>query len=136
MPRGIKQMKEDALTRLVSSIDMSPRRRSIELPNGSLFEFYTTPLTIAERDKAQKDARKPEEVSLVLMIQKCRYENGSPMFALGQIAELRNKVPASFLDQLQVKVFVETDDEVAGVEDDSDLKSPPETTRRGRRADA
>jgi hypothetical protein len=134
MPRGIKM--KNALARLKAAVDMSPRRRTIDLPNGEVFEFYTTPLTLAEREKAQKDARKPDEVALTLMIQKCRDENGRAMFALGQVAELKNELPAELLEQLQVKVFVEADSEAAGVEDATDLKSPAEGTRRGRRADA
>jgi hypothetical protein len=126
----------NALARLKAAVDMSPRRRTIDLPNGEVFEFYTTPLTLAEREKAQKDARKPEEVPLTLMIQKCRDENGSPLFAQGQIAELKNDLPSDLLEQLQVKVFVETDEESAGIEAASDLKSPAEGTRRGRRANA
>ena len=46
-----------ALDRLKKSVSMKPQRRSVELPDGSEFEFHMTPLTWAERTRAQKQAK-------------------------------------------------------------------------------
>jgi hypothetical protein len=127
---------EDALSKLLAGVDMKPRRRVVELPKGGTFEFYTTPLTMAERERAQQLAKKPDEVSLALLVQKCRDENGNPKFSMGQISELKNRLPADLIEAIQMKAFVEVEEEVAAVTDKSDLKSPSEGTRKGRRADA
>jgi hypothetical protein len=48
---------EDALTQLLLAVDMKPRKRVVDLPNGGTFEFFTTPLTMAERERAQQMPR-------------------------------------------------------------------------------
>jgi len=127
---------EDALTQLLLAVDMKPRKRVVDLPNGGTFEFFTTPLTMAERERAQQMAKKPEEVSLALLVQKCRDENGNPKFNMGQIVEMKNRLPADLVEAIQMKAFVEVEGEATVVADKADLKSPSEGTRKGRRADA
>ena len=46
-----------AIDRLKKAANLKPSRRSITLADGSEFEFYSTPLTMAQREKAQKDAK-------------------------------------------------------------------------------
>jgi hypothetical protein len=127
---------QDAIAKLKAGIDMKPRKRSVELPNGGTFEFYTTPLTLAERERAQQLARKPDEVSLTLLVQKCRDSNGNPLFSMAQIAELKNDFPADLIEAIQVKAFVEIEEEAVVATEKADIKSPSEGTRKGRRADA
>ena len=46
-----------AIDRLKAAVHMQPEKRSVELPDGSDFEFYMTPLTLAQRKRAQKQAK-------------------------------------------------------------------------------
>jgi hypothetical protein len=126
----------DALSRLKLAVDMKPRRRVVDLPNGEQFEFFTTPLTLAERERAQRQASKPEDVSMVLLVNKCRDANGQPHFSLPQVIEMKESLPADLLEAFQVKAFVELEDEAAEVADKAALKSPSEGGSKGRRANA
>ena len=47
---------------------MKPARRSVELPDGSEFEFYMTPLTLAERARAQKQAKSEDATDFALQL--------------------------------------------------------------------
>jgi hypothetical protein len=127
---------QDAIAKLKAGIDMKPRKRVVDLPAGGTFEFYTTPLTLAERERAQQMAKKPDEVSLTLLVQKCRDENGGPLFSMAHIAELKNDFPAELIEAIQVKAFVEIEEEAVVATEKADIKSPAEGTRKGRRADA
>ena len=55
-----------------------------------------TPLTLAERSRAQKQARSDDvtDFALQLLVSKAKDENGVPLFAVGEIADLRNVLPA------------------------------------------
>jgi len=83
-----------ALDRLKKAANLVPIKRIVELSNGDEFEFWSTPLTLAEREKAQK-AAKSDEINLValqLLIAKAQDENGERMFRAGEAAELKNDV--------------------------------------------
>ena len=47
---------------------MSQSRREVELPDGSMFEFWMTPLTLAERAKAQKNAKTDDATDFALQL--------------------------------------------------------------------
>jgi len=55
-----------ALDQLMAAVTMQPQRKTIDLPNGDVFEFWMTPLTLAERTRAQKQAKSAELSSQVL----------------------------------------------------------------------
>jgi len=46
-----------AIDRLRKAANFEPIKQVVELVDGSEFVFYATPLTAAEREKAQKDAK-------------------------------------------------------------------------------
>ena len=84
-----------ALDRLKKSVSMSATRRAVELPDGTEFEFFMTPLTLAERSRAQKQAKSDDatDFALQLLVAKATDENGMKMFSAGEVAELRNELP-------------------------------------------
>jgi len=96
-----------ALDRLKKAANLVPSKREVELSDGSKFEFYCTPLTMAEREKAQKDAGSEEATAfaLQLLIQKAKDENGQPLFRAGEMAELKNEVRDSDLQALMLAVI-------------------------------
>ena len=119
-----------ALDRLKQSVSMKAGRRSVELPDGTEFEFWMTPLTLAERAKAQKQARSEDatDFALQLLVSKARDDNNQPLFHQGDLAELRNALPAKVVEALMLELIGEDGEE----EDESvDYKSTEESTRKG-----
>lgn len=96
-----------ALDRLKKAANLVPTKRVVELHDGSEFEFYCTPLTMAEREKAQKQAGTDEAsaFALQLLIAKAKDENGQPLFRPGEIAELKNEVRDEDLQALMLAVI-------------------------------
>jgi hypothetical protein len=57
-----------ALDRLKKAVSMKAQRRVVELPDGGEFEFWMTPLTLAERSKAQKQAKSDDATDFALQL--------------------------------------------------------------------
>ena len=116
-----------ALDRLKKSVSMAASRRAVELPDGSEFEFFMTPLTLAERARAQKQAKSDDatDFALQLLVAKATDENGMKMFSAGEVAELRNELPASVVEALMLQLLQEPEAE----EVESDPK-PSKTSSR------
>ena len=115
-----------ALDKLKKAVSMAAVRKSIELPDGSEFEFHMTPLTLAERAKAQKQAKTDDSIdyALQLLVTKAKDKSGRPLFNVGEIAELRNELPASVVEDLMLKLIGGEDEED---EDETyDMKSDQE----------
>lgn len=98
-----------ALDRLKKAANLTPVKKTVELSDGSQFEFYRTPLTMAERERAQKDAASDDvnAFALQLLVQKATDENGQRIFAAGEIAELKNEVRDADLQSLMLAVISE-----------------------------
>ena len=79
------------------------------LSDGTEFVFYRSPLTMAERERAQKDAASDDvnAFALQLLVQKATDENGQRIFAAGEIAELKNEVRDADLQSLMLAVISE-----------------------------
>ena len=116
-----------ALDRLKKSVSMAASRRAVELPDGTEFEFFMTPLTLAERGRAQKQAKSDDatDFALQLLVAKATDENGMKMFSAGEVAELRNELPASVVEALMLQLLQEPEAE----EVESDPK-PSKTSSR------
>ncbi len=116
-----------ALDRLKKSVSMSATRRAVDLPDGTEFEFFMTPLTLAERGRAQKQAKSDDatDFALQLLVAKATDENGMKMFSPGEVAELRNELPASVVEALMLQLLQEPEAE----EVESDPK-PSKTSSR------
>jgi hypothetical protein len=82
-------------------------KKAANLSDGSEFEFYSTPLTMAEREKAQKNSDKDDAqaFALQLLIQKAQDENGNRLFRAGEIAELKNEVRDEDLQSIMLAVL-------------------------------
>ena len=117
-----------ALDRLKKAVSMKSSVRSVELPDGSVFEFWMTPLTLAERTRAQKQAKTDDatDFALQLLVSKAKDENGMPLFGAGEIAELRNALPASVVEALMLQLIGGEEEE-----EELDYKSSEEGTGEG-----
>lgn len=100
------------LDRLKKAANLTPIKKVVILSDGSEFEFYSTPLTMAERERAQKDANSEEATAfaLQLLIQKAKDQNGQPLFRPGQISELKNDVRDQDLQALMLAVVSSEND--------------------------
>ena len=118
-----------ALDRLKKSVSMASTRRAVELPDGSEFEFFMTPLTLAERSRAQKQAKSDDatDFALQLLVAKATDENGMKMFSAGEVAELRNELPASVVEALMLQLLAEPEEE-AEVDPKPSSKNSARTT--------
>ena len=121
-----------ALDRLKKAVSMKAQQRTIELPDGSEFEFYMTPLTLAERARAQKQAKSDDatDFALQLLVSKAKDQNGIPLFNPGEIAELRNALPASVVEALMLQLIGEQEEE----EEEIDMKSVESGPEEGQSA--
>ena len=110
-----------AIDRLKKAVSMQPARKSVDLPDGSEFEWWMTPLTMAERARAQKQAKSDDatDFALQLLINKAKDEGGAPLFAPGDAADLRNMLPLKVVEGLMLQLLDESDEEEA----DFDMKS-------------
>lgn len=96
-----------ALDRLKKAANLVPIQRIVTLSNGDEFEFWSTPLTMAEREKAQK-AAKSEDINLLalqLLVAKALDADGQRMFTAGEIAELKNDVRDEDLQAMMVALI-------------------------------
>ena len=97
---------------------MAAAKKTVALPDGSEFEFYCTPLTLAERNRAKKLSRSDDAVdnAMQLLVAKAQDASGTPLFHQGDVAELRNQLPVQVVEALMLAI-VETETE----EDDEEL---------------
>ena len=91
-----------ALDRLKSAVSMAPQRKAVTLPDGSEFEWWMSPLTLAQRAKAQKLAGSDDATAfaLQLLVMVAKDESGQSLFVPAELAELRNAIPAKIVDEM------------------------------------
>ena len=96
-----------ALDRLKKAANLTPVKRIVILSNGDEFVFWSTPLTMSERERAQKQAKSEEatQYALQLLVNKATDENGQRMFKAGEVAELKNEVRDEDLQALMVALI-------------------------------
>ena len=102
-----------AIDRLKKAANLDPIKKEIELSDGSVFEMWITPLTMAQRERAQKGAKSDDanEFALRLLMTKAQDENGQRLFALGEIDVLKNEVRDADLQKLMLAVISEDEEE-------------------------
>lgn len=102
-----------AIERLKASVSMKPTPRTVTLPNGDVFEFLSRPVTLAQRARAQKQAGNDSatDFALQLLVMLAEDENGQKLFDVGDIAELRNVIPASLAESLMLQLISEPEGE-------------------------
>ena len=100
------QRKVSPLERLKKASNLTPVKKTVLLSDGTEFEFWCSPLTMAEREQAMKGANDDTNLFAVrLLVRKAMFEDGRRMFAAGQIDELRNDVSAENMDKLLVSML-------------------------------
>ena len=111
---------------------MKPAAKILELPNGEDFEFWMSPLTLSERAKAQKQAKSDDatDFALQLLVTKARDKNGVPMFTQGDLADLRNSLPASLVESLMLMLVGEQ--ELDEDDEELDMKSAEAAADEGQ----
>ena len=102
-----------AIDKLRKAANLEPVKKEIELSDGTLFEMYATPLTMAERERAQRNAKSDDAnaFALQLLVAKAQDSNGQKLFNAGEIDVLKNEVKDKDLQALMLGVL--TDDEAA-----------------------
>jgi hypothetical protein len=104
----------NALDRLKKAANLEPIKKEVTLSDGSIFEMFVTPLTMAERERAQKQARSDDSnaFALQLLINKALDVNGTKLFNPGEIDVLKNEVKDSDLQSLMLAVINAEEEEV------------------------
>ena len=110
-----------AIDRLRKAANFEPIKQEVILSNGDEFVFYVTPLTAAEREKAQKNAKNDSanDFAMQLLIAKALDENGQRLFKTGDIPVLKQEVIDDDLQKIILCVLRPDD----GDEVSDDLKS-------------
>ena len=99
-----------AIDRLKKAANLEPIKKVVELSDGDKFEMWVAPLTMAERERAQKQAKSDDAnaFALQLLIAKALDENGTKLFSPGEIDVLKNEVKDKDLQTLMLAIL--TDD--------------------------
>ena len=108
-----------AIDKLRKAANLEPTKKKIELSDGTIFEMYVTPLTMAERERAQRNAKSDDAnaFALQLLLAKATDENGQKLFSAGEIDVLKNEVKDKDLQSLMLAIL--TDDESAEMDPNS-----------------
>ena len=100
-----------ALDRLRKAANLEPVKKEVELSDGSIFEMYVTPLTMAERERAQRLSKDDNtNFPLQLLLAKAIDETGRKLFNAGEIDVLKNEVKDSDLQKLMLAVITEEEE--------------------------
>ena len=99
-----------AIDRLRKAANLEPVKKIVELSDGTKFEMWVAPLTMAERERAQKQAKSDDAnaFALQLLIAKALDESGSKLFSVGEVDVLKNEVKDKDLQALMLAIL--TDD--------------------------
>ena len=88
---------------------MARSKRVVDLPDGTQFEWWQTPLTLSERERATKRAGKDSEdtitVALCVLIMKATDQNGQKLFQQGELVDLKTELPETVIGQMVIEVF-------------------------------
>ena len=98
-----------AIDRLRKAANLEATRKEVTLSDGTVFEMWVTPLTLAEKEKAQRMAKSDDanEFALRLLLTKAQDETGQKLFQLGEIDVLKNEVRDSDLQKLMLSIIQE-----------------------------
>ena len=101
-----------AIDRLKKAANLEATKKEVELTDGTVFEMWVSPLTMAERERAQKGAKSDDanEFALRLLISKAQDENGTRLFQMGEIDVLKNEVKDADLQKLMLAVLTDEED--------------------------
>lgn len=102
------------LDRLRKAANLQPTKKEVELSDGSIFEMWVTPLTMAERERAQKLAKSDDATAfaLQLLISKACDDTGARMFKAAEIDVLKNEVKDKDLQALMLAILTDDSEEL------------------------
>ena len=105
-----------AIDRLKKAANLEAVKKTVELSDGTEFEMWVTPLTMAEREKAQKRAGSDDAnaFALQLLIAKAQDDAGQALFIPGEIDVLKHEVKDKDLQALMLAIL--TDDEQEAID--------------------
>ncbi len=103
-----------AIDRLRKAANLEPVKKTVELSDGGEFEMWVAPLTMAERERAQKQAKSDDAnaFALQLLISKALDESGAKLFSIGEVDVLKNEVKDSDLQNLMVAVLTDEEEPI------------------------
>lgn len=110
-----------AIDRLKKAANLKATKKEVTLSNGDAFEFWSAPLTMAQREKANRDAKSDDvnQFALQLLLQKAQDSNGGKLFAPGDLSALKHEVRDEDLQKLMLAVIQDPEEEEEGI----DMKS-------------
>ena len=110
---------QSALDRLRKAANLEPIKKQVKLSDGSIFDMYVTPLTMAERERAQRQVRGDDAnaFALQLLMNKALDVNGTKLFNAGEIDVLKNEVKDSDLQSLMLAVLNSDQEEIIDPKD-------------------
>ena len=102
-----------AIDRLKKAANLEAVKKTVELSDGSEFEMWVTPLTMAEREKAQKRAGSDDAnaFALQLLITKAQDDSGQALFVPGEIDVLKHEVKDKDLQALMLAILTDEEEE-------------------------
>ena len=103
-----------AIDRLKKAANLEPVKRVVELSDGTEFEMWVAPLTMAERERAQRQAKSDDAgaFALQLLLAKALDETGKKLFIAGEIDVLKNEVKDKDLQALMLAILSDDESEV------------------------
>ena len=110
MPTTAKTLR--AIDRLRKAANLEPTRKKVTLSDGTTFEMWVAPLTLAEKERAQRMAKSDDanEFALRLLLTKAQDETGEKLFQVGEIDVLKNEVRDSDLQKLMLAIIQEEEE--------------------------
>jgi hypothetical protein len=104
-----------AIDRLRKAANLEPTKKVVELSDGSKFEMWVAPLTMAERERAQKQAKSDDAnaFALQLLIAKALDESGAKLFNVGEVDVLKNEVKDKDLQALMLAILTDDAEPIA-----------------------
>lgn len=97
------------LARLKEAVDMSLTKRSVRIPgSGGTWSYWMTPLTIDQRKAAERAAgpkANEQDTGLQILIAKAMNKDGTPMFTVADLPELKRELPAAMLTDAMVQII-------------------------------
>ena len=101
---------QNAMDVLLAGCSMVRTKKSVEMLDGSKFEWWQTPLTLQQREMAQRQLPKKDkdnvlDLGLHVFALKATDENGQRLFQSAQVGDLKRKLPETVAADIMKEVF-------------------------------